>query len=701
MIPKDYLERVYGGFIAMNAGIRLGAPVESEDWTYERIQNTYGDIHGYVKPYKNFAADDDVNGPVYFFRPFRDHKDGEPLSCIDFSRAWLNYAREGIGLYWWGGYGISTSNSVYLNLKAGVLPPMSGSMKQNGKTLSEQIGGQIFIDVWGLAIPCNPKKAADHAQMMASVSHDGEAINGARFITACISQAFCATSVMQIIEAGLGQIPKDSLYHKVADEVIAFHEQHPNDFRACRNMLNERWGYDKYKGACHVIPNAGICVLALLYSGGNVNRAIEVATMCGWDTDCNAGSVGTIMGVYNSIDAIDSCYRNPINDSVVLSGISGYLNILDIPTYAKEVAISGYKLAGETPPQDLVDSVRDGEVHFDFMLPGSTHNIRLSDSFNFRTKSCSDITLNGKQALEVLFNQITRGTSCRVFYKPFYTREEFNDERYSPTFAPTVYSGQRLKIKLYLEQWKGFDTVSAAPYVRIAFTNEIISAPEQKIKNNEWSELEYIIPDSKGGLIDEVGFIIQGASPGKSPDFGRIIIGELSVDGKADYTIDPAKQKSNFKCITPFSHNHGAWDVEDGKLKLMSCEYAQGYTGNYYSRDCRVTAEVIPESGKTHMLEIRAQGAMRSYAMGFDGDNTVAIYVNDYGLQKLAETSFAWNDDQSYQVCAQAKGSTLSLSIDGQQLLEVQDDRFKYGMFGASQLGMGRTSYGVFHFEDL
>ena len=63
MNKQKYLEQVYNGILGMCAGIRLGAPVESTIWTYERIRATYGNIRGYVKNYSNFAADDDVNGP--------------------------------------------------------------------------------------------------------------------------------------------------------------------------------------------------------------------------------------------------------------------------------------------------------------------------------------------------------------------------------------------------------------------------------------------------------------------------------------------------------------------------------------------------------------------------------------------------------------------------------------------------------------
>ena len=87
---KNYMEKVYAGFLGMNIGIRLGAPVEPTIWTYERIQKTYGDIHDNVKYYKNFAADDDVNGPVYFLRALIDDALDRPLKPQDVARAWLN-----------------------------------------------------------------------------------------------------------------------------------------------------------------------------------------------------------------------------------------------------------------------------------------------------------------------------------------------------------------------------------------------------------------------------------------------------------------------------------------------------------------------------------------------------------------------------------------------------------------------------------
>lgn len=455
MIGKDYLEKVYAGFLGMNIGIRLGAPVESAAWTFDRLKTAFGDIKGYINEYKNFAADDDVNGPVYFIRALYDDAAGRELEPSDVGRAWLNYTREGTGMFWWGGVGVSTEHTAYANLKNGIKAPQSGSAEQNGIIIAEQIGGQIFIDTWGLIFPDNPAKAAQYAQMAASVSHDKNGLYGARFIAACISKAFSSPNISEIIETGLSLIPYDSSYSKVVRDVLKFHENCPEDFRACRDYLDKNWGYDKYKGVCHIIPNAGVCALALIYGQGDFARTIEIAAMCGWDTDCNAGNVGTIVGTANGIGGIKEHYRKPVNDFIAVSGVSGYLNILDVPTFSKELALLGYGLAGMTPPDEIKKTCRMGEVYFDFNLPGSTHGFRISDTNKFSIKNSSRFGYDGKGSLEILFNRITGSDSCKVFYKPFYRREDFDDERYSPVFTPKAYSGQTVSMKIYLDLWQG------------------------------------------------------------------------------------------------------------------------------------------------------------------------------------------------------------------------------------------------------
>ena len=698
----NYLEKVYAGFLGMNIGIRLGAPVEPTIWTYERIQKTYGEITGYVKDFKNFAADDDANGPVFFLRALMDDAIDRPLEPQDVARAWLNYAREGLGMFWWGGYGVSTEHTAYLNLKNGMTAPQSGSIAQNGLIMAEQIGGQIFIDTWGLVNPCNPKKAADYGEAAASVSHDGNGLWGARFMCAAIAKAFETSDIHEIIDAGLAEIPAQCTYRDVCQAVIDFHKEKPSNWRDCYQMLVRDWGYDKYQGVCHIIPNAGVCIMSMLYGEGNFSRTIEIATMASWDTDCNAGNVGTILGVACGMEGLPRHYLDPINDSIVCSGISGYLNILDIPSYCREVAMLGYRLCGEEMPEYLKNAYRPGEIYFDFEMPGSTHNIRLSDTFLCRAAHSTEHAYSGTGSLQILMDRMSRGQYCKVYYKPFYTREDFSDERYSPVFSPTVYPGQTVSMKLYLDQWNGNETPGVAPFVHTCFGKKDIVQGYIKLVQGEWIDVTFTIPEVDGDVIDEVGILLESYSPAKFKTLGMVYLDEFSITGKSAYTIDMSKQKKNFNSITPFAIDHGAWDLYGGTLNVMrQDENAFAYTGNYYATDCVCAAPVTPANGTSHLLINRAQGAMRFYAAGLGDEGKLVIRKNDFGFTTLAECDFDWKIGETYNMELACQGNTITLSVDGEVMLTAEDDSFAYGMFGCGSTNLGRTSFGNFSFRDL
>lgn len=697
MIPNNYLEKTYAGFLGMNIGIRLGAPVEPTAWTSERIERFYGDITDYVKPFKNFAADDDVNGPVYFLRALYDGNNPDDLTPKDVADAWLNYSRDGVGMFWWGGYGVSTEHTAYINLKAGIEAPRSGSAQTNGIIMAEQIGGQIFIDTWGMVLPGNPERAARYASIAASVSHDLNGIYGAAFMAACISQAYLTSDVNEIINAGLDTIPKDCTYAKVTRAVMDFHKKSPDDFKTCLKYLQDEWGYDKYTGVCHIIPNAGVCVLSMLY-GKTFNRTVEIATMCGWDTDCNAGNVGTIMGIAGGIESIGTHYRKPMNDSVVLSGISGYLNILDIPTYTKELVLLGHKLANTPPPQAIVDSYKEGSIYFDFELPGSTHNFRVSNPTFCSLRHTTHRSFEGTGALEMLFDRQSRGQKCKVYYKPFYNRDDFDDERYMPVFSPTAYPGQTVSMKIYVERFSG-ETVIVNPYVRNNSNKEDVLIGGMILKEPGWQDITFVIPDLNGAMVDEIGLLFEANSPAKNKDFGCLYIDAFKVYGNAHYTIDFAKQKYAFASITPFSHNHGAWAINGNRMEGMCESHAEAMTGNYFSKDVIVKGSVIPFTGESHLISVRVQGALRGYYAGLCKEG-IGIFKNDHGLKAIKVIPFKWQYDTLYALTFEAIGDKLTLKVnEDEAVLHVQDSDFGYGMVGYGMYALGRSSFGPLEVE--
>ncbi len=684
------LEKIYAGFLGMNAGIRLGAPVEPAFWSSERIQEYYGDIRGYVKSYKHFAADDDANGPVFFLRAL-DDREGEGLPAAgDVAEAWLNYAREGVGLYWWGGYGISTEHTAYLNLKRGVPAPESGSIRVNGKTLAEQIGGQIFIDTWGLIAPGDPDLAARMATAAASVSHDGEGLCGAAFMAAAIAAAFEAPDIGTAVAAGLARIPARSKYRKVFAAVESFHRDHPEDWRGCLAMLQEKWGYDRYPGVCHIIPNAGVCALSLYYGAGDFARTIEIAAMCGWDTDCNAGNVGTILGVLCGLEGIPERYREPIGDGIVLSGISGYLNILDLPTYARKLYGFSRELKGLENDEP---APKEGTLDFDFSLPGSTHGF---------TAVSPMVCVAGPSekyggSFRCFFEKLIRGQNVDLGRRTFWRRRDFDDERYMPVFSPLACPGQTARFRVVYEKLHG-DAMSLTPYVRETYSGKMYTGSPVILREGP-STLEFTLPEVDGGVIEEVGLRLTSLSQAKLFDRGSLYLTGFTLTGPAAYSLDLGKAVKEFGSVLPFSHNHGAWELEDGRMTVLCESHAEAMTGNYFARDVVFSGHITPENGDCHLLGLRVQGARRGLYAGLirrDGEALAALCRNSRGkLEILKTVPFPWEWGREYALTAAVRGETLSLSVDGKKLLRARvKGAFPYGMVSFALYAPGRAEIG-------
>ncbi|MGM9614012.1 MAG: ADP-ribosylglycohydrolase family protein [Oscillospiraceae bacterium] len=683
------IEKIYAGLLGMDAGMRLGAPVENPWWTYERLRDYFGEIRGYLREQKTHPADDDVNGPAIFVRALTDHG-GLDFTSEEAGETWLNYTRCGKGMFWWGGEELSTEHRAFMNLKRGVPAPESGCRERNGRTASEQIGGQIFVDTWGLVCPGDPEKAAHFARKMASVSHDGEGLHGAAFMAAAVAAAFEAADVDAVIDAGLTQLPADCAYRRVVENVRAFHAAHPDDFRACRDYVEQTI---ENPGGWHILPNAGICLLALLYGGGDLGRSIEIAVMCGFDTDCNASSVGTILGVLNGIDGLPERYRRPINDSVVLSSVSGYLNMLDVPTFAKELASAACRLRGETVPTWAV--VRPGELDFDFAFPGSTHGLELSDKASYELRwrdaayartgrGCLEMQMDGKYPAPT---ELTFRACC--------LRGDFESERYEPVFAPRVYPGQTVTIWLRSEQTAPA-TVTVTPFVTRAVGERIVLAPTV-LAEGAWTEVSFAVPDLGGDRTHALGWRFEAELHEPPWAWGKVFIDRITVRGAMDYTIDGAKQGMEFGEPTPFSTNDGEGVWEDGTLVFRTEGVGQAFTGNYYMSDTAVEADAEASGGACLLL--RGQGVRRYYALGFSSGG-VSIVRREAGERTaLAAAPFARKPGRVYHLTASAKGNVLALCVDGRPVLTAEDDRFGYGMAGVCHETGGESRWSGFHIQ--
>ena len=701
-MDRKTLEKLYAGLIGMDAGMRLGAPVENPFWTYERLQSYYGDIRGYLREQRYYTADDDVNGPLIFVRALADNAMPETLTSEAVGETWLNYTRRGMGMFWWGGEDVSTEHRAYMNLRRGVKAPRSGSIGENGKTAAEQIGGQIFADAWGLICPGDPAHASALAAAAASVSHDGSGVDGARFMAACIAAAYTASSLDEVLDTGLRFLPEKSDYRRVVETVRAYHSAHPAeaDFRACRAMIAREFREEAYPGGYHIVPNAGICILAMLYGKGDLGRSIEISVMCGYDTDCNASNIGTILGVLGGLDGVPERYRRPINDLVTLSSVSGYLNLVDLSDKAKELGALSCRMYGGALPNGVV-CPKPGELRLDFPFPGSTHGLELSDKAEHMLRIVSGKAHSGMYCAELMTDGKCAGP-VDLSFKAMLTRPDLHEERYDPVFAAKVSPGQRVSVWMRSEQIAPA-AVTVTPFVRRAMTGERVCMPAAVLPEGEWTEIAFTVPDLGGDAVHDVGWTIA-VQPDVAPwVMGRVYVDEITVTGAMDYTVDFSLQREEFSQLTPFSFNDCAGKREADAMRLTAealpyMSGAQAYTGNYYLRDTAVAASVTVESGGSGLVLLHGQGTRRYYALGFSAPGEcAALRYEDGTVIKLAAVPFAWQPGREYALRAEAKGDTLTLSVDGTPVLEAHDGRYSYGMSGLGFTGAGTALWRNLH----
>ena len=84
--------------------------------------------------------------------------------------------------------------------------------------------------------------------------------------------------------------------------------------------------------------------MGLLYGNGDFRRSVSLATMCGFDTDCNAGTVGCLLGLRNGLEAIPEQWKGPLNDTYELQ-VTGLPRQWKIAELARQMAETGAALA--------------------------------------------------------------------------------------------------------------------------------------------------------------------------------------------------------------------------------------------------------------------------------------------------------------------------------------------------------------------
>jgi len=540
--PSDYYERAYAGVLGKIIGVYLGRPFEG--WTYEQMTANFGEVKTYVNdrrdlPLRNnliVVTDDDISGTFTFFRALTDYGNSLELTPAQIGQTWLNYIIENRTILWWGGLGNSTEHTAFLHLKDGIKAPQSGSLNLNSKVVAEQIGAQIFIDAWGLVAPADPALATELARRAASVSHDGEAIYAAQVIAAIIAQAFIEPDINKLLDLSISFIPKGSIIQRLITDLRNWHAADPHDWRAARAKLEAQYGYHIYGGNCHIVPNHGLVILSLLYSGGDFSRAQTIVNTCGWDTDCNAANVGCILGVRNGLSAFPKTgFREPVADRLYLSTADGGRAISDALRETDFILQSAYALRGEkyTAPKN--------GARFHFSLPDSIQGFQVLDDTSSSCSNTPHPTLPNERCLTLEYRLDAYGTSA-LLTPTFIPAEAISmPGSYELYASPSLYPGQTVHAVVVANSsnLRPIEACITIQYYAEGDNLFTLESLHKTIQPGDTTTLEWKIPELNGLPVAQVGISVSS----NQPDHGKIHLDHLTWDGTPEVSFQSMDQR--------------------------------------------------------------------------------------------------------------------------------------------------------------
>ncbi len=342
-LSKDELyDKVYGAWLGRVIGCLFGKPVEGLKRNQIKdilLKTNNYPMTDYIKVNKNelFCKENNINYDAlvenYSFAMPDDDTNYTIIGLLVLEKYGRGFTSENVAEEWikyLPALSCCTAEfCAYRNILNKVFPPYSASYRN---PFREWIGAQIRGDIFGYVNPFNTTLAANYAFIDASISHTKNGIYGEMFVAAMLAASYANISEKEVIEYGLAEIPSTSRLYKKVKELLTCYDNGMSydDFI---EMIHKEYNEYDMSDSVHTIPNALIVVACLLYANGNIAKAMGLAVMCGFDTDCNGATVGSILGLLYGAKRIPKNLVDDINDTLASDIKDNYKNT--ISTYAK------------------------------------------------------------------------------------------------------------------------------------------------------------------------------------------------------------------------------------------------------------------------------------------------------------------------------------------------------------------------------
>ncbi|MEV0973780.1 ADP-ribosylglycohydrolase family protein [Microtetraspora glauca] len=253
-------------------------PETARRWPWNRRSA----VNSLAENIDGIPEDDDLNFALLALAVLERH--GRDFTTGNVAQMWLDELP--------GGRVFTAERVAYRNLLTGIEPEETATYRN---PFREWIGALIRVDVYGWANPGDPATAAEFAWRDARLSHTANGVYGAMFTAAMCARSLDASSVTEVVEAGLSVVPAGSRLAAAVRDAVAVAGAE-RDFERVVDHLHARHGHLHW---VHTINNAALIAAALVHGGGDFTASIAGAVAGGWDTDSAGATVGSIAGALN------------------------------------------------------------------------------------------------------------------------------------------------------------------------------------------------------------------------------------------------------------------------------------------------------------------------------------------------------------------------------------------------------------------
>jgi len=282
-LPAEMVvDKIRGGMLGMMIGNMNG-------WPYEfKCYGKYGDVKTYIPALPEGAqTDDDTDFEwVYIYNMQKTRNAYLPYN--DISTYWKNSINDGI----W----CANRYARYL-MDLGIQPPMTGSVVLN-PWAEFNVSGQFISESFGLVAPAMPQTAAKIGLHYTKVAIDNEPAQTTQLFTTMISTAFVESDINKIVDAGVASLDTKSMLISVIADVRKWHSQNPDNPTETLRLIHEKYVLDDelVRNQNGSVLNTAVIIASFLYGNGNFSETIRHSMNFGYDADCNAATLGTLMG---------------------------------------------------------------------------------------------------------------------------------------------------------------------------------------------------------------------------------------------------------------------------------------------------------------------------------------------------------------------------------------------------------------------